>query len=63
MKLTNKTALITGGGTGIGKETALLFAQEGANVIVTGRREEKLKEVAEEAKRQGLKVDYVVCDV
>ncbi len=63
MKLANKTALITGGGTGIGKETALLFAREGANVIVTGRREAKLKEVAEEAKREGLAIDYVVSDV
>ncbi len=63
MKLANKTALITGGGTGIGKETALLFAREGANVIITGRREAKLKEVADEAEREGLTIDYVVSDV
>ncbi|MEW6146137.1 MAG: SDR family oxidoreductase [Thermodesulfobacteriota bacterium] len=63
MKLANKTALITGGGTGIGKETALLFAREGANVVITGRREAKLKETAEEARREGLAIDYVVCDV
>ncbi len=63
MQLANKTALITGGGTGIGKETAFLFAREGANVIITGRREAKLKEVAEEAKREGLTIDYLVSDV
>jgi len=63
MKLSNKNAIITGGGTGIGKETALLFAQEGANVLITGRREEKLKEVQEEAAAQGLTIDYMNCDV
>ncbi len=63
MQLANKTALITGGGTGIGKETAFLFAREGANVIITGRREAKLREVAEEAKREGLTIDYLVSDV
>jgi len=63
MKLANKTALITGGGTGMGKETALLFAREGANVIITGRREEKLKEVAKEAGKEGLSLDYLVSDV
>jgi NAD(P)-dependent dehydrogenase (short-subunit alcohol dehydrogenase family) len=63
MKLANKTAIITGGGTGMGKVTALLFAREGANVIITGRREAKLKEVAEEAAKEGLKLDYLVSDV
>jgi len=63
MKLANKTAIITGGGTGIGKATAHLFAEEGANVVITGRREEKLKEVVEEAKAQGHTIDHFVCDV
>lgn len=63
MKLSGKTAIITGGGTGIGKETALLFAKEGANVVITGRREEKLKQVQEEAASDGLTIDYLACDV
>lgn len=63
MKLSGKTAIITGGGTGIGKVTALLFAKEGANVVITGRREEKLKEVQEEASSDGITLDYLACDV
>lgn len=47
MKLENKVALITGGGTGVGRSTAEKFAAEGANVVITGRRENKLREVAD----------------
>lgn len=63
MNLQDKVTVITGGSTGIGKATALIFAHEGAKVLITGRRENKLREVQEEAKKQGNSIDYLISDV
>lgn len=53
MRLNQKTAVVTGGGTGIGRAAAISMAQEGARVMVIGRRIEPLLETVEEIKKNG----------
>ena len=62
-RLVGKTALITGGGTGIGRAIALAFAREGAKVTVAGRRGDKLAEVVGGIQKQGGEGLAIVCDV
>jgi uncharacterized oxidoreductase len=59
MNTTEKTVLITGGGSGIGFQIAKLFSEKGNKVIITGRNEQKLKEAAAQLNN----VDYFVADV
>lgn len=53
LSIKDKVAVVTGGGTGIGRAIALEFAKAGADVIVAGRRLAPLEEVAEEIKALG----------
>ncbi|MBM7097934.1 3-oxoacyl-[acyl-carrier-protein] reductase [Bacillus sp. H-16] len=53
MRLENKTAIITGAGRGIGKETALIFAREGARIVVADLNEEDISEVVKEIEKAG----------
>ncbi len=63
MRLKDKVALVTGGGTGIGRATALVFAKEGAKVAVTGRRKEPLEETVSEIESSGRQAIVVQGDV
>ncbi|RKR14456.1 3-oxoacyl-[acyl-carrier protein] reductase [Maribacter vaceletii] len=61
--LQSKKAIITGGGRGLGKATALAFAKEGIDVAITGRTESVLKETVSELETFGVKAIYSVFDV
>ncbi|SJN40298.1 3-ketoacyl-ACP reductase [Sphingobacterium sp. JB170] len=61
--ITGKYALVTGGGRGLGKATALALAAEGVNVAITGRNVENLKRTVEEIKEFGVKSAYSVFDI
>jgi NAD(P)-dependent dehydrogenase (short-subunit alcohol dehydrogenase family) len=60
---TNKTVLITGGTSGIGKVTAIAFANAGAKVVLTGRREKEGAEVVAEITKSGGTASFVRADV
>jgi len=62
-QLNGKVALITGGASGIGQATALLFAQEGARVAVADIDEEHGKAVVQEIESQGGQAIFIRCDV
>ncbi len=63
MKLVDKAAIITGGNSGIGKATAILFAREGARVCITGRNEKRCREVVSEITDTGGEAFFVIADV
>ena len=62
MKLSGKTAIITGATSGIGKATALLFAEEGADVVITGRRADLGQRVSDEIRQKGVRCVFVQAD-
>jgi NAD(P)-dependent dehydrogenase (short-subunit alcohol dehydrogenase family) len=63
MKLAGRVAIITGGTSGIGRATAVLFAQEGAKVVLTGRNETRGRQVEAEIRREGGSAIFIRSDV
>lgn len=63
VRLKGKVAIVTGGNSGVGAATALLFAKEGAKVVISARREAQLIDVANKIKEAGGEVLTVVTDI
>ncbi len=63
MQLEGKTALVTGGGRGIGRSIALAYAKEGADVAVVSRTESELDEVTDEIRALGRKGLGIIADL
>jgi NAD(P)-dependent dehydrogenase (short-subunit alcohol dehydrogenase family) len=63
MRLQNKVALITGGSSGIGQATAILFAKEGANLAITGRNETRGHAVVAQILERGGNAIFIRTDV
>lgn len=62
-KLDGKTAIVTGGGRGLGAQIAEGFAEAGANVVLCSRKVEACEEVAEKLKQKGVRTLALECDV
>ncbi|WP_262151801.1 3-ketoacyl-ACP reductase [Chryseobacterium foetidum] len=63
MNLKGKNAIITGGGRGLGKAVALILANEGVNIGITGRNEENLKMTVDEIQKLGVNATYAVFSI
>src|ERR1700675_852232 len=63
MRLKDRVALITGGTSGIGEATAVLFGKEGARVTITGRNEKRGHAVAEKIMNGGGRAIFIRSDV
>ena len=58
-----KTVVITGGATGIGFSFAKRFGEAGARLVISARREDRLKQAVDELTKLGVEAKYFVCDV
>ena len=63
LDLTGKVALVTGGTSGIGRATAIAFAQQGAKIVVAGRRVEEGEKTVELLKASGGEGFFIQTDV
>ena len=63
MKLKNKVAIVTGGGSGIGEATVLRFAEEGAKIVINDVNEDNANKLAKKLKSKGTEVLVCIADV
>lgn len=63
MLLEGKTALLSGVGEGLGRDTALLFAREGADLVITARKPDAIEAIAGEVRALGRRCEPIVCDI
>jgi len=63
LSLTNKTALVTGGGSGIGRAISTLFAKQGASVYILDLDEKGATQTMEEIKAAGGNAGFISCNV
>jgi len=61
--LPDKVAIINGGSTGMGRATALLFAEEGCNCVIADVKDEEGKKTAADATKKGKEAIYINCDI
>jgi NAD(P)-dependent dehydrogenase (short-subunit alcohol dehydrogenase family) len=62
-ELSDSVVLITGALTGIGRATALAFADEGSTVVIAGRREEAGRQLEAELRSKGVEAEFILTDV
>src|SRR5580700_224853 len=61
--MNTRVVLITGALTGIGRATALAFAQEGSRIVISGRREEEGEKLVAELRKLGAEAEFIRSDV
>ena len=61
--LPDKVAIINGGATGMGRATALIFAEEGCNCVIADINEDEGKKTAKEATKKGKEAIFIKCDI
>ena len=62
VSLKDQVVLVAGASTGIGRESAVLFAREGARVVASARREDRLRDLQAQLKTEGHPIEILAAD-